>query len=841
MIEESGLLNMALSQIRIFDVKPSDIVAQFASICFDASLSEILMTLLAGASLAIFRSPEERTGLRLIDSLNSLSITVITLPPSLLSAIDPEKLPCIRIVISAGEPCPTVLAHKWTDCYRRFFNAYGPSEAAVCATVYEYDFTTATQLAKYETLPIGAPIHNVRTRVVDSKLNDVPVGVPGELLLSGAGISRKGYIGTAKEKSNMAFVTLNQERWYRTGDLVTTMGPDHRMFIYLGRMDTQVKLRGCRIELNEIETTVLTCSGVSHCVVVLHRCEKCDDDLGALAAYVDGTATIDFIQEYITRKLPTYMLPTYIIVHSSSSLPTTLSGKIDRQLLAVDQNVHCSQITATPLTDAEQQMYMLWCQVLNKQYDKDMVLDVNDLTLAQCGGSSLTAALLQALLEKHFSINACLYAHMSLKQMANLLLQQADKIDDISYKAIIHDLNNDTIDLNDVVGDSHSRMSDRASSILLTGATGFLGCFLLNELLIKTSMTILVLVRARSLDAAKKRLYSTLIKYDLFNEVIEQAFDNNGQKRIEICLCGNLADGDESFSHLDMNNRWDHIDAVLHCAADTNFNMTYENLRQVNVQLTKYLLGHCVRHTIPFYHVSSLSIFLFTQDDITLPPPYISETNQPRLRSIMGGYSQSKYVADTLVLRALCGGLPGAIFRPGRVTGSSISGIGSTEDLFILMLRGCNQLRAYPKLNFPFDVTPVDLVSKAIVRIITRPQSSANSTPLIVHLINTKTIPFNDQFKLLSRFSCCTNQLEELSYNEWYKRLIDRVFAEQQQSNIFNPLLPLLPFLQSSFWQHVEQWPIFVRTNEKDAIMDMCPEMLFELYCRVWKRAGLFD
>ncbi|CAF3799024.1 unnamed protein product, partial [Rotaria sp. Silwood1] len=513
---------MALSQIRIFDIKPSDIVAQFASICFDASLSEIMMALLAGASLMIFHSPEERTGSKLIDTLNLFSITVITLPPSLLSALDPQKLLCIRTIISAGEPCPTVLAYKWTNSSRHFFNAYGPSEAAVCATIYEYDLTTAAQLAKYKTLPIGTPIHNIRTRVVDSQLNDVPVGMPGELLLSGMGVSRKGYIGTINEKNNKAFVTLNQERWYRTGDLVTTIGPDHQMFIYFGRMDNQVKLSGCRIELNEIEAAVLTCPGVTHCIVVLHQCEKCDDDHGALAAYVDGTATTDFIQEHIIQKLPTYMLPTYMIIHSSFFLPTTLSGKVNRQLLATDQNVHCRHTNKTPLTSTEQHMYMLWCQILNKEYDINMVVDPNDLTFAQCGGNSLTIALLHALLVTQFSINARVYAHMSLKQMANLLVQQNDKVDDIFYEAIMHDLNNDTIDLNDVVHSSHSRVLDQTSSILLTGATG-------------------------------------------------------------------------------------------------------------------------------------------------------------------------------------------AIFRPGRVTGSSISGIGSTEDLFILMLRGCHELGAYPKLKFPYDVTPVDM------------------------------------------------------------------------------------------------------------------------------------
>jgi thioester reductase-like protein len=429
---------------------------------------------------------------------------------------------------------------------------------------------------------------------------------------------------------------------------------------------------------------------------------------------------------------------------------------------------------------------------------------------------------------------------MSLKQMANLLLQSNDKTEDSSYTTIAHDLNSN---LDDLVDNYRSHEFNGISSILLTGATGFLGCFLLNELLLTTSMKIVVLVRASSLDEAKNRLHSILLKYGLFSGIIQQIFDNSEQKRVQICLCGNLANENESFSCLDLNNQWNDIDAVLHCAADTNFNMTYENLRQVNVQFTICLLQKCLRHGIPLYYISSLSIFLFAQEDNQLSPPLITELDQPQLSSIVGGYSQSKYVAETLVLRSLQQGLPGAIFRPGRITGSSLSGIGTMEDLFIIMLRGCHQLGAYPQLKFPFDLTPVDKVSKAIVNVITCQQPSRNSAPLIVHLINTQTILFDEQFKLLRRFGCCTTELEGLSYNEWYQRLEQRVSFEQQQqqSDSYNPLLPLLPFLQSSFWQRVEQWPIFAQTNTTDTIIDMCPETLFEVYCRVWKRTRLFD
>lgn len=832
---------MALSQIEIFGIETFDTVAQYASICFDASLSEIFMALLSGACLVVFQSPFERAGSTLINILNSLSVTVITLPPSLLSSINPQQLPGIRVIISAGEPCPTALACKWTDHHRQFFNAYGPSEAAVCATQYEFELATIDKLPKNETLPIGTPIHNVRIRVIDSQLNDVPPGMPGELLVGGVGVSRKGYIGNVDNTANRAFVTWNQERWYRTGDMVKTMMPDHRMLMYLGRMDSQVKVHGCRIELNEIERVTLTCSGVIHCIGVLHRCEKCVDYNGALALYVDGNTTEDSIREEITRKLPSYMLPTYIKIHSSSHLPTKLSGKIDRQLLADDKNVHYQQSTtnSSSLTETEEQLSVLWCQVLNGQCNNNATVQFNHLTFAQCGGNSLTAVLLNVALLKEFSRNVNIHAHMSLRRMAALVLQSKDKTEDILYTMISRDLNSNLDGLDDHY---HPREFHEISSILLTGVTGFLGCFLLNELLLTTSMNIVVLVRAKSFDDAKDRLRSILCKYDLFNGIVEQIFDNSEQQRVHICLCENLANENESFSCLDQNNQWNDIDAVLHCAADTNFNMTYEDLRQINVQLTKYLIQKCFRHGIPLYYISTLSMFFFTQDDNKLSPLLITELDQPQLSSIIGGYSQSKYVADTLVLKALERGLSGAIFRPGRITGSSLSGIGTKEDMFILMLQGCQQLGAYPQFKFPFDLTPVDKVSKAIVSVITSQQSSRRSGPLIVHLINTQTMPFDKQFKLLRHFGCCITELEELPFNEWLQRLQQRILTEQQQhSNKYNPLLPLLPFLQSSFWQHVDKWPIFKQTNTTDAVIDMCPETLFKLYCDVWKRIHLFD
>ncbi|CAM2728775.1 unnamed protein product [Rotaria socialis] len=838
LIEEVNLLNMALSQISFFDIQISDVVAQFASICFDASLSEIFMALLAGACLAIFDSSMDRVGMRFIDALNQLCITVITLPPSLLSTIDPRQLPYIRIVVSAGEPCPRQLGQKWIGCHRRFFNAYGPSEVAVCATIYEFDEKNQLSTIHGETLPIGTLIDNLCARVVDSQLNDVPAGMPGELVLGGVGVSRHGYLNSAQNK---VFLAWQEKRWYRTGDLVATVAPNHTIFSYLGRKDSQVKFYGCRIELNEIEMAILRCPHVTYCVVILHNCGHCKNDQGAIVAYVDGSTTVESIHEYLSQILPSYMLPTYIIRMLVTNLPSTLSGKINRQLLTIDKTIHDEHIHNTYLTNVENKLAVLWREVLCDQCDHITNQQLKNRTIAQLGGNSLTIALLHNLIAERFAAKICIHAHMVLNEMATLLSQH-DNNDHISYESMMKDLNDDEseIGLKSINSDFRPSLSNQISTMLLTGATGFLGSFLLHELLTTTSMIVLVLVRANSLDEANNRLKSALIKYGLFDNITQEAINNNNKKRVQICLCENLTNENQvGFGFSFNDDQWSQIDAVLHCAADTNFNATYNQLRHVNVLFTKYFIRQCVRYSIPLYYVSSLSIFLFSDNkDSSLR---IRETDQPHLPSIIGGYSQSKYIADMLVLRSLRKDLQGAIFRPGRITGSSTTGIGTNEDLFVLMVRGCYKLGAYPHLTFPFDVTPVDLVSKSIVTIIRHQHSLATSYSLPIHLINTQTIPFDEQFKLLCRSGCSTNELEPLPYNEWLTKLLEQIKMDQQRrSPRFNPLLPLIPFLQSPFWQNVHRWPVFEPTNDLDAILDRSPSELFEIYRHVWKRHGFF-
>ncbi|HEY2736863.1 MAG TPA: amino acid adenylation domain-containing protein, partial [Thermoanaerobaculia bacterium] len=243
MIHHRGWSNLADAQRRLFGLGPGDRVLQFASLSFDASAWEIAMAFSAGATLVL--GPRERRLSR--EELTSLlrESTVATLPPAVLSTLSPEDLPGLATLIVAGEACPLELARPWA-AGRRFWNAYGPTEATVCATAKLY--------GGEERLTIGWPIEEAQAHVLDGRGNPVPVGVAGELCLGGVGLAR-GYLNlpgrTAESFVPHPFATRPGERLYRTGDLVQRLPGGEIKF--LGRLDHQVKIRGFRIEPGEVE------------------------------------------------------------------------------------------------------------------------------------------------------------------------------------------------------------------------------------------------------------------------------------------------------------------------------------------------------------------------------------------------------------------------------------------------------------------------------------------------------------------------------------------------------------------------------------------------------------
>ncbi|MEG3990487.1 amino acid adenylation domain-containing protein [Microcoleus sp. S28C3] len=249
LVPHSGLSNLATAQMRIFNLEPNSRVLQFASVSFDASIWEVVMALRVGATLVMGTRDSLLPGAALIQLLRDYAIATVTLPPSVLAVLPANELPALRTIIVAGEACSRDLIAKWSSG-RRFFNAYGPTESTVCATIAEC--TDSKELP-----PIGRPIANTQVYILDAQKQPVPIGIPGELYIGGAGLAR-GYLNrpdlTADRFIPNPFSNESSSRLYKTGDLARYL-PDGNIE-FLGRIDHQVKIRGFRIELGEIEAVL---------------------------------------------------------------------------------------------------------------------------------------------------------------------------------------------------------------------------------------------------------------------------------------------------------------------------------------------------------------------------------------------------------------------------------------------------------------------------------------------------------------------------------------------------------------------------------------------------------
>jgi len=265
LITHQGLCNLTQAQIKQFLVQSNSRLLQFSSLSFDVAISDIGMAICSGATLELISQDAMRSFSQLIQILNDKSITHLEIPASILGMLPVKKLPQLQTLIVGGEVCSPSVVAQWSKG-RRFFNVYGPTEGTVCATVFENTGEIST------ILPIGRPIANMQTYILDQHLQPVPIGVPGELHIGGAGIAR-GYLNrpdlTGEKFIPNPFSEKPNSRLYKTGDLVCYL--PNGDINYLGRLDNQVKIRGFRIELEEIEAILIQQPDVQEAVVIVRE------------------------------------------------------------------------------------------------------------------------------------------------------------------------------------------------------------------------------------------------------------------------------------------------------------------------------------------------------------------------------------------------------------------------------------------------------------------------------------------------------------------------------------------------------------------------------------------
>lgn len=359
MIEHRGAANLAAAEVRAFGLRSDDRILQFASLSFDASVWEMFATFHAGATLVLCTSEAAMAGGALLRLLKDQSITVATLPPSVLSTLESAEVSTLRTLIVAGEACPVELVDRWAPG-RRFINAYGPTETTVCATL--------GQCREGAGMPsIGRPIQNMQAYILDSQLEPMPIGVAGELHIGGEGLAR-GYLNRpdlTQEKFILnPFSQAPGSRLYKTGDLARYRADGSIEF--LGRVDTQVKVRGLRIELGEIEAVLRRDSTVRQAVVIVREDIPADRRLVAYVVPQNGeTLDLGALRRSLKQELPDYMVPSAFV--RIEQVPLTSNGKVDAKALpAPDPLIPESQEAfVAPRNEAEHVIATAWQDVLH--------------------------------------------------------------------------------------------------------------------------------------------------------------------------------------------------------------------------------------------------------------------------------------------------------------------------------------------------------------------------------------------------------------------------------------------------------------------------------------------
>lgn len=409
-VHHRGLVNMAHNLARLCDVNESDRVFCFASISFDASLSEFFMAFCYAATLVCADNAIKKDAQEFIDHMNRLRISVIILPPVYLASLNRPELPFLKSMVTAGEAARKTDALHYAT-YKRYINAYGPTECSVGSNAH----LVSTNTTYPSVIPIGTAFDNVQLAVLDSNLKLAPFGATGQLAINGLQVA-KGYIGRPDltEKvfidhpyfDGKTYLTGDQVRWNANGQLE-----------FVGRNDNQVKVRGYRIELDEIKHQMESIASVA--VSHVHVATDANDDKQIIAWLVEESPITDEeLRNQLSRVLQAYMIPSRFI--RVPEIKLSINGKVDIASLPdpLDQG---STIAILPLVDGSLELKLLHTALVK------YLVGAVDLTttFTKTGGDSIKAIQISNYLKQHgYPVRAGqLYEVSRLDELADHMVQ----------------------------------------------------------------------------------------------------------------------------------------------------------------------------------------------------------------------------------------------------------------------------------------------------------------------------------------------------------------------------------------------------------------------------------
>jgi amino acid adenylation domain-containing protein/thioester reductase-like protein len=777
-------------------------VSMNASLLFDASVKQWI-GLLSGHTLDIIPHEVRLDSESLLDYIQRHRLDVVDVVPSqlkllLASGLLEEKNWAPRAILAGGEAIDPATWRQISQApATEFFNLYGPTECTVDACI--------CRVSRHPHRPsIGRPVDNVQVYILDGHLQPTPIGVPGELYIGGDGVGR-GYLNRPPRTARTFLPDLFSgrpgapagARLYRTGDLARYL-PDGSID-FLSRVDNQVKVRGFRIELEDVENALAQHPAIRE-VAAISREDTPGDR--RLAAYFttspdsqEAPPSQQELHQFLSEKLPSYMLPS-VFVHLEA-MPHTPNRKIDRRALPAPE-MNCLDVDSAyiPPRDAvEQALAEIWARVL--EVPRVGMID----NFFELGGHSLMVTQVLYRIRELFQIDlplGRLFDHPTVREMSQLIKDSLPRVQLPPVAPSLDDLQKDAyLDANIQVALPRRGFTGTLppghppQTIFLTGATGFVGAFLLHDLLVNTRAEIYCLVRAADAASARQRIIASLQTYDLWQEAFSPRI---------VPVAGDLAQPSLGLSDAEFRALAREMDSIYHAGAWVNFMLPYEILKPPNVLGTHEILRlAALARLVPVHYLSTLSVFsgpsinpvgangvrpsTGSDPNDSAASPILESEAPPLGEGLQVGYSQSKWVAENLADQARQRGLPVTIYRIGTVSGSGQSGAWNREAYVYRFIKGCVQLGAYPDMDIAWRLMPVDYLSRALVHLSMQPALRGKT----FHLTSPHRLGLAQWVQWLVKSGY---NMQAIPYERWQARLVE--IAAQSPEHALYPLAPLL-------------------------------------------------
>ncbi|WHN64863.1 non-ribosomal peptide synthetase [Cysteiniphilum sp. QT6929] len=761
-IQHKALHNLIVGQQDGIKIDKLSKFLQFSSISFDASVWEIFSALSFGAQLYIISDGVKTDRKKISQYIANHQITIALLPPAMLGILSTDSMNSLQQLLTGGEACNHLIVKKWSS-NTNFINAYGLTETTVCTTMHHYihDKTSTN---------IGKVITNNKCYVVDIYNNLVPIGVIGELYIGGRGLAR-GYLNkpelTAEKFIPNQFATETDkangyDRLYKTGDLVRWL-PNGDLE-YIGRHDKQLKVRGFRIELAEIEHALSNIKDIQQAIVI----NRVVNDEQYLFAYYTANEQINpqSILDKLTEKLPHYMVPSAAL--QIYEIPLTVNGKIDINALP-DITFQSSQAYIEPRTEQER----IVCQAFSTVLLIEKVGIDDDFF--KLGGNSIKAIQLSIVLQSNLEIDVAEIFDLRTprklahnKQITHDLL--ISKLEQIKYK-YVNQQTNEHQKLNSAMSLKKAQYLSQIANmtavkyttksiqnVLLTGATGFLGCNLLNQLLTLTPYQIFLCIRAKDKTHAMERMAH---KYRFYFDI---SLEDHFSDRVVYIPCDlekrQIGVADEQYYQLTQN-----IDSIIHCAALAKHFGIEQTFYSANVTSTINLLKLCeLTNLKDFHYISSYSVMTgIANDNETV----LTEDDQLTIDGEWSSpYTKTKYLGEINTIKWREKGINSSVYRVGNLAFMQQNG-NVQEDVkdnaFATYITFIRKLGCIADNMNETEISPADITAAAMVKMFDKPELN-NQTH---HLFNPNKI------KLSQMLSTKNHTITIVNFETFIDRLVN--------------------------------------------------------------------